>query len=121
MLAFAGLAVGCSSPPTIHSGEATVKGRVLINNEPVQYGTVSVAKQSELDIAFSGDIKPDGTFEIRRCFSGPVRFAVDPAGVIPPPDAKPPAIPAAYRSLKTSPLNFDLRDGANADITLDIK
>src|SRR4051812_25264174 len=74
---------GCfSAQPTLHSGEAVVHGRVLVNGQPLGGGVIYVSPKNMPHATFRTSVNPDGTFIVRRCISGTVRFAVDTAGFV---------------------------------------
>ncbi len=117
-------AVGCEG-----ANEATVKGLVTIDAEPLTHGTVAFyAGSKNTGQAATGAIQPDGTFRVQTGQSGklaPGEYAVTVTAStpsIPNPDGGPPTpgeliTPANYASVATSGLRYSIRSGEN---TIDV-
>ncbi len=79
------LAAGCGSQ------KGTVTGKVTHKNKPVVWGTVTLIASD--NIAYSGQITPEGTFSIANVPGGPVKIGV----TSPNPDGTNRGGPAAQR------------------------
>lgn len=122
--------------PGCKKGRATVKGKVTFNGQPVKAGTVSF--YASPSVVGTGNINPDGTYEVKDApvgevtvtvstpppLVGPVQMGKPPPGMKMPTDmvpsgpnaAKPVSympIPDKYKARDQSPLKTTVNKGEN--------
>jgi hypothetical protein len=122
----------CLSATGCGPGRGELSGKVSYKDKPVVSGSVVVAGSD--GVPKGGEIKPDGTYEVKDIAAGQVKITVhspDPGAmkIIPRKKDQPPpppkdrskwfAIPEAYADFEKSELTFMLKRGKNSfDINL---
>jgi hypothetical protein len=117
------LGFGCGKrTPRMESGRGQAIGTITFDGKPLRGGTIFIvsAKNPICQVAVS--IKPDGTFSVADAPTGEVLIAVDnesqkgnnPQAYV--------ALPAKYKSVKTSGLKFNVggKDAGDAGLKIEL-
>ena len=124
LLTAAGLLTGCGgdgTPPTY-----TVKGKVVYKatQQPVTQGTVLFESASTPKVQASGEIQPDGTFELASDLGKPGTVAGEHRVLIQPPIlevGQKPIVQKRYTSYSTSKLTATVHANNSNNITLEVE
>jgi hypothetical protein len=124
LLVAAILLAGCGgdgTPPTY-----TVKGKVIYKSsqQPVTQGTVLFESTSTPRVQASGEIQPDGTFELASDLGKPGTVAGDHRVLIQPPIlevGQKPIVQKRYTSYSTSQLTAKVNANHSNQVTLEVE
>ncbi|MSR32189.1 MAG: carboxypeptidase regulatory-like domain-containing protein [Gemmataceae bacterium] len=126
---------GCSG----EGPRGTVRGKALLDGQPLKEGTVSL-ENTEKGIALTGQIQPDGSFELSSHKGaglpvGSYKVAVSPSPMLqsaeeiplvgknpkPPKDVSKSPVPAKYLKSATSGLTAEVKEGSNPPLEINLK
>jgi hypothetical protein len=115
------VSAGCGRGPVL----GRVSGKVTFQGQPVPEGIV-LFRNKEKAVYMTANLKPDGTYEVRRAEGkglppGGYEVMIQPpmedapmGPALEPPKLKPyPNIPAKYRSYESSGLTLTVKEGDN--------
>lgn len=119
--------VGCGGDE-ISKPTATVEGKVLLNDQPVE-GTV-VFQSPDTGGIFSSELDASGQFNIEQVEVGSYTVYVTPPQLTTPPEGPEDAkkseelksdIPAGYENIETSDLRANVEEGKTNSFTFELK
>jgi hypothetical protein len=124
LLAALALGAGCTSDKTPRT--YPVKGKVVYksNQQPLTVGTVLFESVSEPKIQASGEVQPDGTFELASDLGKPGTVAGEHRVLIQPPvletGQKPPVL-KRFTSYSTSGLKATVSASGRNELTIQVE
>ena len=119
-----GIGAGCSSDQTPQT--FPVQGKIVYKNSqrPLTMGTVLFESAGEPKVQASGEIQPDGTFELASDLGKPGTVAGDHRVLISPPvleAGQKPVVHKRFTSYSTSGLKATVAAGSANALTLEVE
>ena len=113
--------MACTRQPAADPRRASVSGIVMLGDTPLPGGSITFLSKQDANYRMTGMIQADGSFSFDGAPVGTVEAAVetdslryaDPAHYVP--------IPPQYSNLATSGLTYDLHQGDNPGVRVELQ